>query len=69
LITAFPDRHITIDNIIAEGNNVVVFTNITGTPQWQLMLAAGILIYGKHIPVNTANLYRIANNKIVEHWI
>jgi predicted ester cyclase len=51
LITAFPDRHITIDHITAEVNNVVVFTNITGTPQWQLMLAAGILIYGKHIPV------------------
>jgi predicted ester cyclase len=68
LITAFPDLHITIDHIIAEGNNVVVFTNTTGTPERQLMLKAGIPISGKHISFNTADLYRIANNKIVEHW-
>ncbi|MFL6453270.1 MAG: ester cyclase [Nitrososphaeraceae archaeon] len=58
LITAFPDLHITIDHIIAEGNNVVVFTNTTGTPH----------ISGKHISFKTADFYRIADNKIVEHW-
>jgi predicted ester cyclase len=68
LINAFPDLHITIDHIIAEGNNVVVFTNTTGTPERQLMLTAGIHISGKHISFKTADFYRIADNKIVEHW-
>ena len=68
LMTAFPDLHITIDHIIADGNNVVVFTNTTGTPAQPLISAAGIPISGKHISYKTADLYRIADNKIVEHW-
>jgi predicted ester cyclase len=32
------------------------------------MLTAGIHISGKHISFNTADFYRIADNKIVEHW-
>jgi predicted ester cyclase len=68
LIAAFPDLHITIDHIIAEGNNVVVFTKTTGTPAQQIMFAAGIPMPGKDISFKTANLYRIADNNIVEHW-
>jgi predicted ester cyclase len=68
LITAFPDLRITVDHILAEGNNVVLFTNTTGTPERQFMLTAGIPISGKHISYKTADLYRIADNKIVEHW-
>jgi predicted ester cyclase len=68
LITAFPDLHITIDHIIAEGNNVAVFTNTTGTPVRQLMVTTDIPISGKRISFKTADIYRIANNKIVEHW-
>ena len=68
LIAAFPDLHITIDHIIADGNNVVVFTNTTGTPAQPLISAAGIPISGKNISFKTADLYRIADNKIAEHW-
>jgi predicted ester cyclase len=68
LMTAFPDLHITIDHIIADGNNVVVFTNTTGTPAQPLISAAGIPISGKNISFKTADLYRIADNKIAEHW-
>jgi predicted SnoaL-like aldol condensation-catalyzing enzyme len=68
LMTAFPDLHITIDHIIADGNNVVVFTNTTGTPGQPLISAAGIPISGKNISFKTADLYRIADNKIAEHW-
>jgi predicted SnoaL-like aldol condensation-catalyzing enzyme len=68
LMTAFPDLHITIDHIIADGNNVVVFTNTTGTPAQPLISAARIPISGKNISFKTADLYRIADNKIAEHW-
>jgi predicted SnoaL-like aldol condensation-catalyzing enzyme len=32
------------------------------------MSTAGIPISGKNISFKTADLYRIADNKIVEHW-
>jgi predicted SnoaL-like aldol condensation-catalyzing enzyme len=63
LITAFPDLHITIDHIIAEGDTVAVFTNTTGTLAQQVMSTAG-----KNISFKTADIYRIADNKIAEHW-
>jgi predicted ester cyclase len=68
LITAFPDLHITIDHIIAEGDNVAVFTHTTGTLAQQVMSTAGIPISGRNISFKTADIYRIADNKIVEHW-
>jgi predicted ester cyclase len=68
LITAFPDLHITIDHIIAEGDNVAVFSHTTGTLAQQVMSTAGIPISGRNISFKTADIYRIADNKIVEHW-
>ena len=68
LISAFPDLHITIDHIISDGDNVAVFTNTTGTLAQQVMSTAGKSISGKNISFKTADLYRIADNKIVEHW-
>jgi predicted ester cyclase len=68
LITAFPDLHITIDHIIAEGDTVAVFTNTTGTLAQQITSTAGIPISGKNISFKTADIYRIADNKIAEHW-
>jgi predicted SnoaL-like aldol condensation-catalyzing enzyme len=49
LIAAFPDLHITIDHIIADGNNVAVFTNITDTPAQALISAADIPIAKKYL--------------------
>ena len=68
LITAFPDFRTTIEHITAEGDKVVVFTNTTGTHKGPFMFAPGLPATGKHISFRTADLYRIANNKIVEHW-
>jgi predicted ester cyclase len=48
LITAFPDLHITIDHIIADGNNIV-FTNIIGTPSQALISAVGIPLSEKNV--------------------
>jgi predicted ester cyclase len=68
LITAFPDFHTAIEHILAEGDKVVVFTNTTGTHKGSFMFAPGIPPTGKRISFRTADLYRIANNKITEHW-
>jgi predicted ester cyclase len=68
LITAFPDFHTTLEHILVKGNYIVVFTNTTGTHKGQFMFAPGIPPTGKHISFRTADLYRIENNKIAEHW-
>src|SRR5260370_25895444 len=36
-LTAFPDLHFTVDDIIAEGDKVVTRLTARGTQQWELM--------------------------------
>lgn len=68
LISAFPDFHTKIEHILGEGDKVIVFTNTTGTHKGPFIFAPGIPPTGKQIWFRTADLYRIANNKIAEHW-
>jgi steroid delta-isomerase-like uncharacterized protein len=63
--TAFPDIHTNIEHIIAENDLVVVFLNFTGTHKGEYQ---GIPPTNKKINIRSADLYRIENEKIVEHW-
>jgi predicted ester cyclase len=68
LQTAFPDFKTTINEIIAEGDRVLVFTNTTGTHEGPFVFAPGISPTGKVLSFQTADLYTIAENgTIVEH--
>ena len=67
LITAFPDFHTTIDHILAEDDKVVVFTTTNGTHQGPFILAP-VPPTGKQVTFKTADIYRIENGKIAEHW-
>ncbi len=68
LQTAFPDFKTTINEIVAEGDRVIVFTNTTGTHQGPFVFAPGIPPTGKVLSFQTADLYTIAENgTIVEH--
>jgi predicted ester cyclase len=68
LQTAFPDFKTTINEIITEGNNVIVFTNTTSTHEGPFVFAPGISPTGKVLSFQTADLYTIAaNGTIVEH--
>jgi len=64
--SAFPDLHVSIDQIFAEDDKVVAswtFTGIhTGTP------FKGIPTTGKSFGVQGVNINRIADGKIVESW-
>ena len=64
-ITAFPDIKITNENIIAEGDKVVVRWTATGTHQAELM---GIPASGRKITWTGMTIYRFADGKIVESW-
>ncbi len=68
LQTAFPDFKTVLTHIISEGDKVVVFTNTTGTMKGPFMFAPGVKPTGKAYSFETADLYRIENGKISEHW-
>lgn len=68
LTQAIPDFNTEIEHIIAEEDLVVVFTNTTGTHEEELIFVPGIPPTGESVSFRTADLYRIEDAKIVEHW-
>ena len=65
LFSSFPDLHVTIEHLIAENNFVVVFLNFTGTHKGEFQ---GFQPTNKPVKIRSADLYRIENGKIIEHW-
>jgi steroid delta-isomerase-like uncharacterized protein len=63
--TAFPDIQANIEHIVAEDNLVVVFLNFTGTHKGEFQ---GRPATNKQVNIRSADLYRIENETIVEHW-
>jgi predicted ester cyclase len=67
LQTAFPDFKTTLNQIMADGDKVIVFTNTTGTHKGPFVFAPGVQPTGKVLSFQTADLYRIEGGKIAEH--
>jgi len=63
--TAFPDLHITTDDLIAEGDKVTKIWTAHGTHKGELM---GIPATGKPIAVKGIEVFRLADGKIAELW-
>lgn len=63
LITAFPDTHLTIDDLLAEGDKVVLRATISGTHEGALH---GIPPTHKQVQFMAMRIFRIADGKIVE---
>ena len=61
-----PDAHVTIDDVIAEGDRVVAFLTFGGTQQGA-MPAWNLPPSGKPFSVSAAHMYRVKDGKIVEH--
>jgi len=64
--TAFPNLHSTLEDLIAEGEQVTVRFTFTGTQQGGLM---GIPPTGKPVRVTAILIARLVNGKFVEGWI
>jgi steroid delta-isomerase-like uncharacterized protein len=62
---AFPDSHVTFEELIASGDTVVGRWTATGTHTGQL---PGLAPTGKPIAIGGITIYRLANGKIVEAW-
>lgn len=62
---AFPDTHITIEQLVAEGDTVVSRFTARGTHNGPLMDLAPT---GKPVTVTGIGISRVAGGKIVEEW-
>ena len=62
---AFPDAHHTIDDLIAEGDRVVLRTTARATHQGEF---EGIPRTGRAVEFTGLVVYRIAEDKIAESW-
>ena len=65
LRTAFPDWQISADDVIAEGDKVVVRYTMHGTHQGE---GFDIAPTGKRVVYTGIDIIRIADGKIVEQW-
>jgi steroid delta-isomerase-like uncharacterized protein len=61
----FPDLHVTIEDLIAEGDKVVSRQTVTGTHQGEYM---GLPPTGKSITYNEIFIVRLADGRIAETW-
>lgn len=65
-VQAFPDRHIAIEEIVGEGDTVVVRCRMTGTNQGGLPWL-GVPANGKSVDVQWISIYRLSDGRVVEH--
>lgn len=62
----FPDMHITIDDVIGEGDRVVTRGRWTGTHQGDFM---GIPATGRSVDVEYIDLWRVEDGLLAENWV
>ena len=65
LYRAFPDLHITVEDLIEEGGKVVGRHTVTGTHQGEYM---GLPPTGKSVTYNEIFIIRFVNGRIAETW-
>ena len=65
-ISAFPDSHVTIEDMIAEGDRVVTKKTFHGTHTGELN---GIAPTGNPVSIQYVDIMRVRDGQIVEHWL
>jgi steroid delta-isomerase-like uncharacterized protein len=62
---AFPDLHVSVDDLLTEGDRFASRTTVTGTHTGDLM---GMPATGKRISVEAVDIGRIENGQAKERW-
>jgi steroid delta-isomerase-like uncharacterized protein len=62
---AFPDLHLSIDELVAEGDRVFCRSTMTGTHDGEYK---GIPATGRHISSESAEVFRIDDGRFVVYW-
>lgn len=63
--TAFPDLHVTVEQLIGQGENVAARWHARGTQRGPLL---GISPTDKEVTWSGVTLYRVADGTILEDW-
>ncbi len=63
--TSFPDWNERVDDIVAEGDKVVIRFTSTGTQRGEF---GGIAPTGRTVRIQEVAIYRLVGGKIVEQW-
>jgi steroid delta-isomerase-like uncharacterized protein len=62
---SFPDLHISVDELIQEGNKVFSRSTMTGTHDGEYK---GIPATGRHVAAESAEVFTIEGGKFVGYW-
>ena len=65
LLRVYPDIHLAVDDLIAEGDKVVARNTVTGTHRGEFM---GVAPTGKSVSYNEIFIFRFADGRVVETW-
>ena len=65
LLGVYPDIHLTVEDVIAEGDKVVARNTVTGTHRGEFM---GVGPTGKSVTYNEVFIFRFADGRVVETW-
>jgi len=65
LLQAFPDLHVAIEDVLAEGDKVVYRNTVTGTHQGEYR---GLAATGRSVTYNEIFIIRFADGLIAEIW-
>jgi steroid delta-isomerase-like uncharacterized protein len=65
LLRAFPDLHVEVEDLIAEGDKVVIRNTVTGTNQGEYM---GRPPTGRSVTYNEIFIFRFADGRVAETW-
>lgn len=62
---AYPDLHITAEDVIAEGDMVVSRNTVTGTHRGEYL---GLAPTGRSVTYNEIFIFRLADGRVAETW-
>jgi steroid delta-isomerase-like uncharacterized protein len=65
LLRIYPDIHLTVHDVIAEGDKVVARNTVTGTHRGEFM---GVAPTGKTVTYDEIFIFRFADGRVVETW-
>jgi predicted ester cyclase len=65
LFRIYPDIHLTVEDLIGEGDKIVGRTTVTGTHRGEFMGVAGT---GNSVTYNEMFIFRFADGRVVETW-
>ena len=69
MFTAFPDLHVTIYDMLAEGDMVAVRWSFSGTHKGELPGNPPLPPTGKKIEVQALAIHRVVGDKLAETWV